>query len=157
MTTYPITDEYDERGFAPPLTPGDYDIELVDVHETDKDDNPFKDKNGFEYISFEFSVVGYEENKLFDRICFDENNQYANLNLGKFKQMQIALGVDTSKEGDTSTLIGKQCRAFVKNKVVGDRTYNNIVEYKPREGQTEQPNRPMQAQLNQDDNDNLPF
>lgn len=131
---YPSTKSYDEKGFAPPLKPGDYTIKLTAIKETDENGAPLTDKNGFDYALFEFSVSDFPDNKLFDRFCFDENNPHANINLGRFKQLLIAVEVHTDVSGDTNTLINKTCKATVKVKDYEGKTYNNISEYKPSDG-----------------------
>lgn len=144
---YPPTTKYDEKGFAPPLKPGDYMIKVADVREEDKNGKSYTDKNGYVYCLFEFSVKDYPGNKLFDRFCFSLENPYANVNLGRFKQLQIACGVGVDSEGDTKDMIGKTCKAFVKTKEYQGKVNNTIAEYKVTEEATEF----------KSDDDDLPF
>jgi hypothetical protein len=144
---YPATKKYDEKGFAPPLKPGDYMIKISDVRIKDKDGQPYTDKNGYEYCLFEFTVKDYPGNKLFTRFCFDTENPHANINFGIFKQLQIACGVDVETEGDTNDMIGKTCKAYVKVKVYNGNPNNTIAEYKITEEPTDF----------KSDDDDLPF
>jgi len=142
---YPKVSDRDEKGFAPPLTPGNYFITLADVKEHDRDGNRLKfPRDGQEYSRFEFTVKGYP-NILFDKFVFNENWEHANISLGRFKQFLMAIEVDPDKEGDTQELIGKSCMAAVTTKVYRDKTYNNILEYQKGSEDTN------------DDDDNLPF
>lgn len=127
---YPPTEKYDETGYAPPLKPGDYVIQISAIKEEDKNGKPYKDKNGFLYCLFEFAVKDHRGNKLFDRFCFDENNPNLNINMGRFKQLQIACGIDTTQEGDTKDMIGKVCKAYVKTTEYEGKINNRIGEYK---------------------------
>lgn len=131
MARYPRTDDRDERGFAPPLTPGDYHVRIRNVSDTDKNGMFWKfKKNNAQYTLFEFSVKDFPGNRLFDRFVLDTEYEYANIMLGRFKQMLIAVGGDPEKEGDTNELIGKICTVYVKNSEFEGKVYNNIGEYK---------------------------
>jgi hypothetical protein len=121
---------------APPLDSGDYIIRLAEVSEANKKGEPFTDKHGNHYTMFVFDVREHDGNRLFDRFCFDEDCDFANIQLGRFKQFQEACGVDTEKPGDTDDLVGKRCVATVTKKVIKgsdgqDRTVNNIMQYLP--------------------------
>jgi len=127
---YPNVSSYDEKGFAPPLEAGHYLIKLSEVRDTDKDSQFYIDKNGIRFCMFMFKVAG-KPNTLIERFFFDEPDyEYYNQNMGKFKQLLMACGVDPDKEGDTKDLIGKVFLADVSSRLVKDKTYNNIKEYK---------------------------
>ena len=128
--TYPVTGKYNEKGFAPPLKPGHYVVKLVSVKETDKEGMflTFK-KDGTKYNNFEFKVKDWPENKLFERLSFDEEYEFANAQLGKFKQMLMAMRVNTDNEGDLQDLVGKVVKVEVVNKEWQGTIYNNIREY----------------------------
>ena len=147
---YPATEKYDTAGYAPPLEPGTYLVSLADVRENDDKGKFYMDKDGFKYLLFEFEVDGYPGNKLFERICFDEKNQYHNLQMGRFKQMQEAMAVPTDREGDTDELLGKTCMAVVVKKKLSDKEVNNIKAFKPVEGA-------VAAPPANDDDQSLPF
>lgn len=126
---YPATKPYDENGLAAPLEVGNYKIRLKEVQESDQEGKKFIDKNNNQYVRFVFEVSGHDGNLLFDRFCFDEKALNANVQLGKFKQMQIAMGVDTDKPGDTKDLIGLKCMAYVTQRPYNGKTYNDIKRY----------------------------
>lgn len=145
---YPATDQYDTEGYAPPLDPGTYLVSIADIRAKDDKGNKYTDKNGFNYMLFEFEVDGYPGNKLFERICFNPSHQYTNLQLGRFKQLLMALGIPTDREGEFDELLGKTCMAVVVQKQVNDKIVNNIRAYKPAEGVTP---------AEKSDDDSLPF
>ena len=126
---------YDERGFAPPLKPGWYTLKVDAIKETNDDSEYLADKNGFKYVMFEFTVSG-EPNRLFDRFYLNEEEyEYRNVNLGKFKQLVKACGFDSDEEGDTDKMLGKVVSADVVTKEYKGSTFNNVKEYKVAEGE----------------------
>jgi hypothetical protein len=132
---YQPTDKYDEKGFAPPVPEGEYTITLKEIQDTDRDDNPLEDKDGFAIERFIFNIEGYPENNVVEQVCFDEAHSYANAKLGKWKQYMIAIGFNPAVGGDTNDLIGLSCRAkiTVSKPNKDGKQYNNISEYKPME------------------------
>jgi hypothetical protein len=151
---YPATSDYNERGFAPPLKPGDYLVKIEDARNSNDKGEKYKDKNGFAYCLFEFNVKGYPDNKLFDRFCFDSANPNININLGKFKQLILACNLSPDESGDTSDLVGKTCKASVttreyKDEKTGEtKLVNKIVQYKQGSITADSPSEP---------DDDLPF
>ena len=133
MSNYPPTEKYSEAGFAPPLTPGNYKVKLSEIKYKDRDGHTLIDKNGHEYVKFVFDVSD-QPNRLFEQFCFDEDNQYAAINLGKFKQFQVACGIDTASGGSLVSLIDNVCMATIKNREHQGQTYNNIVEFSALDG-----------------------
>lgn len=145
---YPATSKYDEKGLAEALETGDYVIRLKAIEESDKDGKKFTDKNGANYVRFTFEVKGHDGNLLFDRFCFDEAAKNANVQLGRFKQMQMAMGIDTDKPGDTKDLLGLKCEAYVSVREYQGKKYNDIKAYKSLDADAPQ---------NTNDDEDLPF
>ena len=129
---YPPTEKY--QAIGAPLPAGEYVVKIKEITETDDYGEPFTDKHGFKYARFEYSVKDFPNNSLFDRFCFNEENPNANINLGKFKSLQEAIGVPVNTGGSFNDLIGKVC--MVKTKVTNhnDKSYANITSYKPYDG-----------------------
>lgn len=126
---YPPTKKYDESGLPSALEPGDYTVRLKEIVEYDSEGNNLKDKNGNKYARFVFEVTDHEGSLLFDRFCFDESAKNANVQLGRFKQMQIAMGISTEESGSTDSLIGLRCGVFVSQREYQGKTYNDIKKY----------------------------
>lgn len=142
--------DYDERGFPPPLEPGEYELTVDDIHEEDKDGIALKDKSGYPYIRVIFTVKG-EDNKLFSSIYPnpDANDPYFAMRAAQVKQLLMATGLPL-EGGDTAALTGKKCIGFVTINEKKGKKYNNIREYRPLEsgGELTHPN---------DDQDPMPF
>lgn len=128
--SYPNVDKYDETGLPPALTPGSYIIKIDDIKDTDKEGNILKDKDDCKFTNFVFTVDGHP-NKLFEKFYFDLDGPYAEIRLGKFKQLLIALAANT-EGGEMGDLLGKVCRANVKTREYQGKTYNNILAFEPK-------------------------
>jgi hypothetical protein len=141
MLTYPDVSGYDERGFAPPVEPGNYIITLDDIHDAAEGGGPLKDKNGEIYLRFIFKIKGHPNNTVMEMVYPDISGPYEATRGGRIKQMILAFGLDP-KGGDWSAMLHKSCRALIKvreyTKTVDGtpKTYqvNNIAAYEPLDG-----------------------
>lgn len=133
-TTYPDVSEYDERGFAPPIQPGNYIITLDDIHEATNDGEELRDKNGEPYYRFIFKIKDHPENTVLDMVYTSLDGPYKNVRGGKIKQIILAFGL-SPKGGDFALLLHKSCRATISinEYTKGGNTYvnNKIIAYEP--------------------------
>jgi len=149
MAKYPPTNDFDESGFTT-LEPGFYKVKIVATKDADKNGKFYTDKDGYKGCLFEYAVSEHPGVRLFEKFCFDEDYKYYPQSMGKFKQLQVACGIDTSSGGDTGSLVGKVCMADVRAKDVNGKVYNNIVRYeKPADDSTDAADFPK--------DDDLPF
>ena len=144
MPRYPKTSQYEDSGYVA-LAPGDYEVELHEVQDTDRDGDKLIDKNNDYYVRFVFRVIGID-GQVSENFYFNEDHPNANVKLGKFKQFQTAAGIDSDSEGDTADLLKKRCMVSVVNREYNDKIYANIKQFYPLDGPP-----------TKEDDDDLPF
>ena len=130
MGNYPAVNDYNQEFVT--LEPGEYELELIEIYETDKNGMWLKDKNGESYELFVFDVAGVVGGRVMERFYFQTEGEYSHIRLSRFHQLLDAIGVDAAAPGETSGLIGKKCRATVtKTNAKDGRVFNNIKKYLP--------------------------
>ena len=147
MIETPIKIEKAEKKEYPPIPENVYQAELLDI--TMSQHNKFQSQEKENVLSFQFTLLSGK----------DKNGDLRGRNLwrnyvptylyvgknGKNVLYQIIEAIDgqemtpereaTLDSTEINSLIGKQVRVVVKNKIVGDKTYSNIANFLPIENE----------------------
>jgi len=126
MTKYGDVSGYDEKGFPPPVEPGNYIVKVDDIQDAGKDGTQLTDKNDEPYVWIVFKIKGQSGRTVRDAIYPNPSGPYENNRGGKLKQLLIALEAKTTG-GDMAILLGKTCRALVSI-----REYTKTIDGKPK-------------------------